>query len=157
MANESKTRNCPYCKEEIKVDAIKCKHCGTSVAPEKPGHEGTCPYCKEQIHPEAIKCKHCKTDLRPTRISEGRCDCGGRRGVSLSPTILSAARGIGAGSVSRISPKAADLPPVWSTEECGTFSFCDFWECCTCTVCDEDHWACVCTKRGGNNLRRQFY
>ena len=71
MTNESKTRDCPYCKEEIRVDAIKCKHCGSSVAPEKPAHEGTCPYCKEQIHPEAIKCKHCKSDVRSIGYDEG--------------------------------------------------------------------------------------
>lgn len=73
MANESKTRDCPFCKEEIKVDAIKCKHCGSSVAPEKPAHEGNCPYCKEKIHPEAIKCKHCKSNL------SSRCNCEDRR------------------------------------------------------------------------------
>jgi hypothetical protein len=27
MDTESKTRYCPYCKEEIKADATKCKHC----------------------------------------------------------------------------------------------------------------------------------
>ena len=63
MTNERKTCDCPYCKEEIKVDAIKCKHCGSSVEPKKPAHDGTCPYCKETIHPEAIKCKHCKSNL----------------------------------------------------------------------------------------------
>jgi len=73
MTNESKTRDCPYCKEEIRVDAIKCKHCGSSVAPEKPAHEGTCPYCKEQIHPEAIICKHCKSDVRSIGYDEGSC------------------------------------------------------------------------------------
>lgn len=96
MTEESKTRDCPYCKEEIRVDAIKCKHCGSSVAPEKPAHEGTCPYCKEQIHPEAIKCKHCKSDLRSPGNVEG--GCGGNSGAYLTPTLVSAAPGIGAGT-----------------------------------------------------------
>lgn len=61
MTNESKIRECPYCREEIRVGAIKCKHCGSSITPEKPSHEGTCPHCKEQIHPEATRCKHCKS------------------------------------------------------------------------------------------------
>jgi len=56
---ESGYRICPYCKEEIKADAIRCKHCRSSLAPEKPTHDGTCPYCKESIHVEAVKCKHC--------------------------------------------------------------------------------------------------
>lgn len=59
MTDEKTT--CPYCKEEIKPDAIKCKHCGSKLAATKPSHEGICPYCKEQINPEAIKCKHCKS------------------------------------------------------------------------------------------------
>lgn len=63
MSNINKTRNCPFCKEEIKTDAIKCKHCHSFIAPEKPLHDGTCPYCKEQIHNEAIKCKHCGSNL----------------------------------------------------------------------------------------------
>jgi hypothetical protein len=28
---ESVERNCPYCAEPIKVEALKCKHCGTSL------------------------------------------------------------------------------------------------------------------------------
>lgn len=63
MNTESKIRNCPLCKEEIKADAVKCKHCGSPVAPEKAPHKGTCPYCKEKIQPEAVKCKHCKSSL----------------------------------------------------------------------------------------------
>ncbi|TKJ33497.1 MAG: hypothetical protein CEE38_20255 [Planctomycetes bacterium B3_Pla] len=63
MTKKVENRSCPYCKEDIKTEAIKCKHCGTNVAPENPRHEGTCPYCKETIHPEAAKCKHCKSSL----------------------------------------------------------------------------------------------
>ncbi len=74
MAKASKTRDCPYCKEEIRDDATKCKHCGSSVAPERPSHEGTCPYCKEQIHSEAIKCKHCKSDFRSGATSDCGCN-----------------------------------------------------------------------------------
>jgi hypothetical protein len=58
-------RPCPYCKEDIKADAIKCKHCWSAVAPDKPAHAGICPFCKEDIKPDAIRCKHCKADLRP--------------------------------------------------------------------------------------------
>ena len=58
------TRLCPFCKEEVKADAIRCKHCQVAIPlQEKPSHHGVCPFCKEQIHPEAIRCKHCKTDL----------------------------------------------------------------------------------------------
>lgn len=73
MATANRTRDCPYCREEIREDALKCKHCGSSVTPERPSHEGACPYCKEQIHPEAVKCKHCKSDLRSKAPSD--CEC----------------------------------------------------------------------------------
>ena len=79
---ENNTRECPYCKEEIKIEAVKCKHCSSSVAPEKPSHEGTCPLCKEKIHSEATKCKHCKSSLLSTSTStststspKGDCNC----------------------------------------------------------------------------------
>jgi hypothetical protein len=76
MDHESTSRECPYCKEEIKAAANKCKHCGSAIAPERPSHEGTCPYCKEQIQPEAIRCKHCKSDLRAS-LEGHSCGCKG--------------------------------------------------------------------------------
>jgi hypothetical protein len=46
-----KTRTCPYCKEEIKPDATRCKYCRSQLQAVEPSHGGTCPYCKEAIHP----------------------------------------------------------------------------------------------------------
>lgn len=30
-SNLESTRKCPYCAEEVRVEAIKCKHCGSSI------------------------------------------------------------------------------------------------------------------------------
>src|SRR5262249_45421162 len=81
MPEKAALRQCPYCKEEIKPDAIRCKHCRSSVPPEKPPHGGTCPYCKEAIHAEAIKCKHCGAMLGPE--PGGPC-CGGCGGAAMA-------------------------------------------------------------------------
>lgn len=78
--NDEDTRECPYCKEEIKAEAIKCKHCGSRLSPEQPAHGGVCPYCKEDIKPDAVKCKHCKSNLAPMEAGgerRGDCDCKG--------------------------------------------------------------------------------
>ena len=64
------TRECPFCKEEIKAAAVKCKHCGSAVQPLSAEHGGTCPYCKESIQPGAIVCKHCKSSLVGGRALE---------------------------------------------------------------------------------------
>ncbi|MEU4164909.1 zinc ribbon domain-containing protein [Actinoplanes sp. NPDC026670] len=74
------TRTCNYCKEQVKTGAIKCKHCGSQLEPDKPSHDGTCPYCKEAIDPSAIKCKHCKTMLQTRSESGNGCQCGGACG-----------------------------------------------------------------------------
>lgn len=57
---------CPFCGQEIKRDAIKCKHCEKILTDIK-----ECPYCKETIHKDAIKCKHCKSDLPQPPQEEG--------------------------------------------------------------------------------------
>jgi hypothetical protein len=78
MAEKSgDTRECPYCKEEVKAEAILCKHCGSRLTPEKPTHGGICPYCKESINPEATRCKHCRSSLLPGGSRPNDCGCGG--------------------------------------------------------------------------------
>ena len=62
---QQKTTRCPYCREEVQPDAIKCKHCYSAIARETPTHGGICPYCREKIHPEATKCTHCFSSLLP--------------------------------------------------------------------------------------------
>lgn len=85
MAN-TKTVPCEYCKEQIRPDALKCKHCGAFLEDTRPTHNGTCPWCKESIHRDAKRCKHCKTDLVRT------CDCehgsdGEDGGVMMKPKL----------------------------------------------------------------------
>jgi hypothetical protein len=102
MADKASTnRQCPFCREEIRADALRCRHCHAAIVPEHPDHGGTCPFCKEQINPEAIRCKHCQADLAPTTRSAGGCaGCGGgqaRGGV----------RYAGGGTRSTVAPRKA--------------------------------------------------
>jgi Double zinc ribbon len=64
-AQESETRQCPFCKEEVRADAVRCKHCQAAIPLLKPDHQGVCPFCKESINTEAIRCKHCGANLAP--------------------------------------------------------------------------------------------
>ena len=61
----SGTRECPFCKEEIKATALRCKHCLADIPSTMPEHGGVCPWCKETINPEALRCPHCQADLAP--------------------------------------------------------------------------------------------
>jgi len=67
----SDKETCPYCKEDVKAGAVKCKHCHSKLAATSPEHEGICPFCKEEIKPDAIKCKHCKSNL----TVDSSCKC----------------------------------------------------------------------------------
>jgi hypothetical protein len=62
---ESETRACPYCKEEVKAAAVRCKHCLADIAATRPDHGGVCPLCREEIKADAIRCMHCKATLVP--------------------------------------------------------------------------------------------
>ena len=64
MTEEIQTKTCPFCGEEININAIKCKHCGEFL--KKNQQEQTtepetkiCPFCGEEIAYKAVKCKHC--------------------------------------------------------------------------------------------------
>ena len=118
MAADPALRQCPYCKEEIRADAIRCKHCRSSVPAEKPGHGGTCPYCKETIHPEAVKCKHCGSMVGP----QAGCGCSDNKTVAASAG--STMQGI---AFSRATGGAGDtLPPPVMTAEKTTCSECTY-------------------------------
>ena len=51
IASANEFRKCPFCAEEIRREAIKCKHCGSEVTPEPlPGPVGVSLYDE---HPPA--------------------------------------------------------------------------------------------------------
>ena len=66
-------KKCPFCAEEILVDAIKCKFCKEELSNDNTKKKlqkkieiqnlKLCPYCKEKINLQAIKCKHCGENL----------------------------------------------------------------------------------------------
>ena len=85
MDGNQDTKKCPYCGEEININAKKCKHC-KEFLPEDISPNGTikCPYCGDEINANAKKCKHCGEWLvenevkTPTKVQTSkRCQfCG---------------------------------------------------------------------------------
>jgi hypothetical protein len=118
-ATENAIRECPFCKEEIKAEAVKCKYCQSGITPEKPAHQGICPFCKEEIKPDATRCRHCRSDLSPAATRE-QCHCEGTGTVSVAQR-----------------PRA--LPPtfcdasgtMWCLGDCAT-NGCFYFKCGSC-------------------------
>lgn len=46
------TKQCPFCAEEVKINAKVCKHCSNKL-------EKVCLNCSEVIKGDATACKHC--------------------------------------------------------------------------------------------------
>lgn len=85
---DTQTRECPYCKETIRGDAVKCRYCGSRITPNTADHEGVCPFCKEDIKPGATICRYCHSRLGSATADEPMsanravqrgcgCGCGG--------------------------------------------------------------------------------
>lgn len=96
--DEDAGRECPYCKEEIRADAVKCPHCRSVLGKQAASHGGTCPYCKEDIHPEAVVCKHCGSwlDEQGSGSTARQVGAGGRAAPQSSP-CTGCGGGMGAG------------------------------------------------------------
>ena len=109
---ESETLPCPYCKEEVKAAAVRCKHCLADIAATRPDHGGVCPLCQEDINADAIRCMHCKATLvsgplsvlgrarNPERITM-------RRPVD-DPVEFGLRRGLRSGRLPLLDPASAD-------------------------------------------------
>jgi hypothetical protein len=89
MAENAEQAECPFCKESIKANAVKCRYCGSQLPRTAVDHEGVCPFCKEDIKPGAMKCRYCHSRLGPlpsiraeplaAQRSQRDCGCGGGR------------------------------------------------------------------------------
>ena len=61
----NKTKQCPFCGEQIDINTTKCEFCGETLPKEENVKQiedtqyKECPFCAEKININAKKCKHC--------------------------------------------------------------------------------------------------
>jgi hypothetical protein len=112
MADEpAQTRECPYCKEEVKAEAARCKHCQAAIPPATPAHHGVCPYCKETINPEATRCKHCLSNLMPS--GAGHCSWGESAPAAITRAVRRRVSGGGRPAPRKAVERAAERALVF--------------------------------------------
>lgn len=120
MTHESETRECPYCKEEVKRGAVRCRHCLATISAEDPGHGGICPFCKENISAEALRCPRCAADLvaPPPQIrAAGQLGARARKTMSRRPDP---SRGVlfRSDNCEGCAPTDTDSDGEWTLLEC---------------------------------------
>lgn len=67
----SDTKECPYCAEEIKYNAVKCRFCGEMLTQEEVPEEiveTICPCCKKINHSSFVTCDSCRATLRKDNL-----------------------------------------------------------------------------------------
>jgi len=80
---EETTKNCPFCGEEVKAEAKKCKHCQENIA------DKICPFCGEEIKAIAKKCRHCKSNLETISVNQAKIEeQGGMIGFAVTSLIF---------------------------------------------------------------------
>ncbi len=82
--SEGKTKTCPFCGEEVKFEAQKCKHCKELIG------DKACPFCGEIVKVAATKCKHCKSELiKSSLISSPKATSDSNRlGFAITALVL---------------------------------------------------------------------
>ena len=140
-------RPCPFCRQDVKPDAIRCKHCLADIPATTPDHQGTCPFCKEDIDPEATRCMHCKANLdsawRQILYPRRPMSRGTRRGATGAPLMLRRAdrtrADVGESDPTRAPTRAAADPGCndYDIDDAGTWCFVESSEhYCIYELCD---------------------
>jgi hypothetical protein len=161
-AGNMTTKECPFCRETIKSDAILCRYCGQWLSEIPKTHSGVCPLCKENIHPNAVVCRYCRSDLRsmktaatnrPGVIAERRgcpgccADCGStgsEEGLELAPRTWQAGRRLPPpGGPGEIGRGTGGVIPCVTRYRCTYSPFVYCWAETCCFSPTTGTWSCI--------------